>query len=86
MHKILIGLLAAASACAAQAAVINIDLGNPPGDIGTDHDYVTGAGTVTASGYSAPFVDQDLYGKNLGGDEQGLGLSGAVQNEIPSGG
>jgi PEP-CTERM motif-containing protein len=86
MHKILIGLLAAASASAAQAAVINIDLGNPAGDLGTDHTYSTSAGDVVASGYSAPSVDQDLYGKNLGGDEQGLGLSGSVQNEIPSGG
>ena len=86
MHKYLIGLLAAASASVAQAAVINIDLGNPSGDLGTDHTYSTSAGNVVASGYSSPDTDQDLYGKADGGNEQGLGLSGATQNEIPSGG
>jgi len=75
MHKILIGLLSAASACAAQAAVINIDLGNPSGDLGSDHTYSTGAGDVVASGYSAPNVDEDLWGKAGGGNEQGLGLA-----------
>ena len=86
MKKILIGLLAAASASMAQAAVINIDLGNPTGDLGDDHTYSTSAGDVVASGYSAPNVDEHLWGKGNGGDEQGLGLADdpSGQHEIYS--
>jgi hypothetical protein len=86
MHKYLIGLLAAASASVAQAAVINIDLGSAPGDLGNDHTYSTTAGDVVASGYSAPNADEHLWGKNGGGNEQGLGLADdpSTQHEIYS--
>ena len=85
MQKILIGLLAAAGDSMAQAAAINIDLGNPSGPLGNDQDYTTVSnGKVTASGYAAPNVDENLYGKNLGGNEQGLGLANETQFEIPS--
>jgi PEP-CTERM motif-containing protein len=89
MHKLAAGLLGAAAlaiASAAQAAVITIDLGNPSGNLGTDHTYTTGAGNVVASGYTASNVDGDLFGKALGGNEQGLGLAAdpSHQNEIYS--
>lgn len=83
MHKYLIGLLAAASATAAPAAVVNLDLGNPSGPLNADHTYSTSVGNVVASGYNSDNSDADLYGKNLGGDEQGLGL--ASEPNVPSG-
>jgi hypothetical protein len=86
MNKILLGIVAAACATSAQA-VVNVDFGSDPGNLGDDHDYVTSVGTITASGYTDDFVDGELYGKNLGGDEQGLGLvdDPSGQNEIYGG-
>lgn len=84
MRKLAVGLLGAAAlaiASAAQAAVITIDLGNPSGNLGSDHTYTTGAGNVVASGYTAPNVDGDLYGKAQGGNEQGLGLAADPTHE-----
>ncbi len=84
MHKLAMGLLGAtalATAPAAQAAVITIDLGNPSGNLGTDSTYSTSAGNVVASGYTAPHVDGDLYGKAQGDDEQGLGLAADPTHE-----
>ena len=74
MHKILIGLLAATCASAASAAV-QIDFNNPTGDIGTSHTYSNGGLSVTAYGLTYGFASTDLFGKNNGGDENGVGIA-----------
>jgi hypothetical protein len=86
MRKLLIGLIGATALTAATAASAQtFDFGTPANtNVGTDETFTSGPYTVTASGYSAPFVDADIYVKNLGGDEVGLGLTGdpSGQNEI----
>jgi len=89
MRKMIIGLLGftALTMGSAASATVNIDFGSQPGNLGPTATYTSGGLTVTASGYSAGFIfsaPADLYGKNSGGDEQGLGLAGdpSGQNEI----
>jgi len=83
MRKVFVALFGATALSIAPAARadVNIDFSNPPGNLGDDHDYSSGGLTVTASGYLNPFVDGELYGKNLGGDENGLGLAADPANE-----
>jgi len=73
MHKYLIGLLAAVSASAASATV-EIDFNSATGDIGTSHTYSGGGLSVTANGLG-PTGAIDLFGKNNGGDESGVGIA-----------
>jgi hypothetical protein len=89
VSRIFLDLMAGAALCTASAAsaTANIDFGSQPGNLGPTATYTSGGLTVTASGYSDGFVfssPEDLYGKNFGGDEQGLGLAGdpSGQNEI----
>jgi hypothetical protein len=89
VSRIFLGLMAGAAFCAASgaSAQVNIDFGSQPGNLGPTATYTSGGLTVTASGYSDGFVfstPTDLYGKNSGGDEQGLGLAAdpSGQNEI----
>lgn len=72
----------------AQAAVIHViwDFSTPAGDLSPVHAYdstPTGGGMITASGYqcsstacntTTPATTVDLFGKNAGAGEQGLGL------------
>ncbi|HUY14623.1 MAG TPA: PEP-CTERM sorting domain-containing protein [Terriglobia bacterium] len=55
---------------------------SPTGVLGTSHTYTAGGITLTAYGFSNMNSPTDLYGKNLGGDEQGLGIAGLPNNEI----
>ena len=89
MRKMFLGLLgvSALTMASAASATVNIDFGSQPGNLGTTATYTSGGLTVTASGYSDGFnfsTPADLYGKNFGGDEQGLGLAAdpSGQNEI----
>src|SRR5206468_3111124 len=86
---IFLGLMAGVALCTASAAsaTVNIDFGSQPGNLGPTATYTSGGLTVTASGYSDGFIlsaPTALYGKNQGGDEQGLGLAAdpSGQNEI----
>ena len=86
MLKYLVGAVALAAATAANAGV-TIDFNTATGNIGNSHTY-TGSGlSVTATGYSAASTQAALYGKNLGGDENGIGLAGdpSGQHEIYKG-
>ena len=75
MLKFLVGFAALAAASTATAAV-NINFNSATGNLGNTHTY-TGSGlSVTATGYSAPGTMAALYGKNAGGDENGIGLNG----------
>lgn len=90
MKLLVRGLVAPILLCAASSALatVPIDFTTPAGNVGSaTHRYVaTGnpALYVDATGYAAPGVTTNLYGKNLGGDEIGLGLNAdpAGQHEI----
>ncbi|MHB8410423.1 MAG: PEP-CTERM sorting domain-containing protein [Candidatus Acidiferrales bacterium] len=83
------------TAAPAFASGVNISFQNPGGQLGTSQTYTGNSVTVTASGYvcdassagSASLsncASSDLFGKNSGGAETGLGLFGEAggQNEI----
>ena len=69
-----LGVLALSMTSTANATV-TIDFSNPAGELGDDQVYTSGAMSVTASGYTDTDVDEHLFGKNLGGDENGVGLA-----------
>jgi hypothetical protein len=82
-------LLAAAalSTASAASASVTIDLDSPTGNLGPTHTYTSGPLSVTATGfYCNPLCSPtaNLYGKNQGAGEQGLGLVGdpSGDNEI----
>ena len=53
------------------------------GDIGPTDTFTAGAGSITLWGFSAAKTATDLFYKNGGGDENGLGLNdGDVDHEI----
>jgi hypothetical protein len=62
------------------ASAITFNFNIPSGPLGTTQDYMVMGGTVTAAGFSSPAAlaggmpDVNLFGKNLGGNESGLGL------------
>jgi hypothetical protein len=74
-----VALIALAAGSAANAAT-TISLGGSNVNWGNTHTYSTGFGNIVASGFTAANTATALYGKNLGGDEIGLGL-----NNDPSG-
>jgi hypothetical protein len=78
MNKLLVvAALATAALCVgtgANAAVI-FNMDSPTGTLGTSQSYTSSGLTVTASGFNQFNSAIDLYGKNNGGDETGLGLS-----------
>ena len=82
MRKLLLGLAALMTATAGQAAV-QITFTSPSGNVGSNsHTYSNGAYSLTATGYSNynfttnTGTANNLYDKNGGGDENGLGLAG----------
>lgn len=61
---------------------ISITFNSITGDLGvTSQSYSNGGTTVTAYGYVSG-SPHNLFGKNDGGDEVGLGLTGQPNNEI----
>lgn len=87
--RMVLSLLAGAALCAASSAnaAVLIDFGSQPGNLGPTATYTSGGLTVVATGYSDGYfyaATTDLYGKNSGGDEQGLGLAAdpSQENEI----
>ena len=76
MRKVFLALFSATALSIAPAARadVNINFSTPTGELGDDQDYSAGGLTVTASGYTDTDVDEHLFGKNLGGDENGVGL------------
>jgi hypothetical protein len=76
MHKAVLSILFAASATAAQAAVVNIDFNSATGNLGTSHTYSGGGLSVTATGHAGLLGGPiNLFGKNDGGDENGVGIA-----------
>jgi hypothetical protein len=62
------------------ASAITFNFNIPSGPLGTTQDYTVMGGTVTAAGFSSPAAlaagipNVNLFGKNDGGNENGLGL------------
>jgi hypothetical protein len=87
MRKLVMSLLGATALVAASgASAQTFNFGSPANtDLGPTHVYTAGTYSITASGYSAPGAATDLYAKDLGDDEIGVGLTidPAHQNEIP---
>lgn len=89
MHKLIIGLLGATALVGASAASAQVvQLSAPTTQSGTQATYVTTAGTITATGYSAPGTTTTLNFKTQGGLETGLGLTDdpSGQGEISNAG
>jgi hypothetical protein len=92
MNK-LTGLIGAAAmagglmlASHAQAGPITFIFDNPTGNLGTSHTYTAGSPvlSVEAKGFTGTNTATDLFGKDQGAGEQGLGLANdpSGQNEI----
>ena len=61
---------------------ITWNFNNPAGALGTLQTYTVDGITVTAYGFSSQNHGTDLFGKNDGGDEVGLGLKNFSDHEI----
>jgi hypothetical protein len=81
-----LGAAAFFAAAPAEAGIITFNLNSPPGTLGATQTYTVGGATITAHGYtglgSPHLTPTQLFGKNQGGDESGLGLVGASDHEI----
>ena len=76
MRKLFIGLLGATALVGASAASAQVvPLSAPTTQSGSQATYVTTAGTITATGYSAPGTTTPLNFKMQSGLENGLGLT-----------
>jgi hypothetical protein len=71
------------------ASAITWDFGPlAPGLLGTTQGYTVGGVTLTAAGFNNAMAlgvgtpNSNLFGKNLGGDESGLGLASGTDQEI----
>ncbi len=83
--RIALVCLAAATLCLALPASANTlaySFGLPSGTLGTSQTYTQNGITLTAYGFDNSSHAINLYGKNNGGDETGLGISRAPDNEI----
>lgn len=82
--KLKLGIVLLSSmVCASPALCDTINFNNPTGTLGTSQSYSDG---VTAYGFNigTPNTATDLFGKNDGGTEHGVGIAGSPDNEITS--
>ena len=84
--KLKLGIVLLSSlVCASPALCDTINFNNPTGVLGTSQTYTDGISTVTAYGFTTGGTAIDLFGKNDGGSEHGVGISNPTyQNEITS--
>lgn len=64
-----------------RASTYTYNFDNPTGTLGTSQTYTVNGVTITAYGYNNG-VAAKLFGKQDGGDENGLGLYGTSDHEI----
>jgi hypothetical protein len=72
------------------ASAVTFNFNIPSGALGTTQSYMSEGGTVTAAGFSSPAAllagvpNVNLFGKNAGAGEMGLGLVNdpSMENEI----
>jgi hypothetical protein len=61
----------------------NLNPGGLNADVGSSsHDFTVSGYTITARGYDTPSTPHELFFKNGGGDEIGLGLVNTLNNEL----
>lgn len=65
----------------AWSAVLLYNFNSPTGNLGNTEVYTSNGVAVTAYGYLGGHT-ADLFGKNNGGDEVGVGIAGQSDNEI----
>lgn len=82
MKAILPALALLSCATGAQAASVVFDFSQPGGNYGNVKTFNSGGMSVTASGFSATNVAKALYGKQGGGNENGLGFARNGDREI----
>ena len=86
MKKLLLtAALLASTAISAHATSVSWDFGQHPGLLGTTQTFTDSRGDpLLARGFNASDVGINLFSKNAGGDETGLGLSNdpTGENEI----
>ena len=83
--RIAVACFAAAILCLAlpaSANTLSYSFGVPTGTLGTSQTYTQNGITLTAYGFDNSSHPLNLYGKNNGGDETGLGISRAPDHEI----
>ena len=76
------GVAATATCTSGCSSTATWDFSTPSGPLGTSQAYTVSGLTITAYGFTNASTPAALYGKNLGGDENGLGLFGEINNEI----
>ena len=85
LQRIALGLLLAFGAAQAKATLVQWDL-NPSslsGPVGSSsYSYTQSGYSITATGYDDPTTTHQLFFKNGGGDETGLGLVNTPDNEL----
>jgi hypothetical protein len=70
------------SATAVWGTPLLFNFNSPSGNLGTSQDYSSNGVTITAYGYNSSNQLINLFGKNSGGDENGLGFVSTTENEI----
>ena len=75
MYRFVFSCLFVGAASMANASTITWTFSGANTDLGTTSNFTSGGITITASGFTANGTPGDLYGKNLGGNEVGLGLT-----------
>jgi hypothetical protein len=78
----MLALAAAGFAFSLPAFADSVNFAASTGNMGSSHIFTVKGGNITATGYSNTGVTSNLYFKNNGGDETGLGLAGMPANEI----
>lgn len=81
MKMIQIILLSMATLAVASATT-TFNFNVPSGTLGNSQVYTVGGVSITAYGFNGSSSPTDLYGKNGGGDENGVGLAGETNSEI----
>ena len=85
MRKLFLVSTILAAASPAMATTVSWDFGQHPGLLGTTQTFTDSRGDpLLARGFNASDVGINLFSKNAGGDEKGLGLSNdpTGENEI----
>ncbi|MBV9008960.1 MAG: hypothetical protein JO354_07320 [Verrucomicrobia bacterium] len=85
LQRVAFGLLLAFGATQAKATLVQWNL-NPSslnGPVGSStYSYTQSGYSISATGYDNPTTTHDLFFKNGGGDETGLGLVNTLDNEL----
>lgn len=84
-HAFFLGILAVGAflmPSSGHAATFLYSFNNPTGQLGNTQNYTTNGVTITAMGFFNNGEATNLYGKNDGGDESGLGINAEVDHEI----